>query len=839
MSWAHGITKVYRLAQPDLTPPEPDAADLQDLRGRVGEVEDQQGLMNRMDTTCPARGDYRATAHGLVWLKPTNNGRVATLLTNFTATITAQIVEDDGADTHLRFALTAQRQGETSCFEIPAAQFASMGWVTEHLGAQAILMPGMTLRDHARAAIQILSQNIARRRVYTHLGWCKLGERWYYLHADGAIGAQGQIDDIAVALGQALTAYRLPPPLAGEARCAAIRASLALLDVAPDSVTIPLYGAIWRVVLGDVDGSLHLVGPTGQGKTALAALAQQHCGAGLDARHLPASWTSTGNALEGIAFQAKDTVLVVDDFCPTGSQADIARYHRDADRLLRAQGNRSGRQRMRADSTLRPMKPPRGLILSTGEDIPRGHSLRARVFILDVSPGMVDWERLTACQGDADTGVYAQALAGFVHWLAPRYGEVIQGLPAELRALRQQAVHGGHRRTPDMVANLAVGMQYLLAYAHDCGALALEECRAYWERAWQALGDAAAAQDEHQAGEEPTSRFLTLLTGAIAGGHAHVADAKTLEHPTNGSNQDHDSSQDRDPMYWGWRERTIGTGDNARDEWHPLGPCIGWVHDTWLYLEPEAAFHTVQRFAEGQQAPLSITQRTLWKRMGEHGMLVTQPSQRQHTVSRDIGPDHKSKRVLAMSVALLAPGNSISSMQGSNSQKNKADWPHCFPAWYATKQYATSDTISMPDHAVSPPNASEEGHTVFTPDLPTDFGEGTVGKNEPQLLEKSVPYTVHTDHTVFQDNIGAQHGEEGISCPPHYTGPPPRGVLMSGRWVWLYQQDGSPRYDRPVQIRRVRHLDGQTDIQWAPSPTEELRWHDGRLCVVVARETQA
>ena len=56
----------------------------------------------------------------------------------------------------------------------------------------------------------------------------------------------------------------------------------------------------------------------------------------MDARHLPASWLSTGNALEGIAFQAK---------------ADIACQHKEADRLLRAQGNRSGRQRMRTDST--------------------------------------------------------------------------------------------------------------------------------------------------------------------------------------------------------------------------------------------------------------------------------------------------------------------------------------------------------------------------------------------------------------------------------------------------------------------------------------------------------
>src|SRR6185436_13476176 len=111
----------------------------------------------------------------------------------------------------------------------------------------------------------------------------------------------------------------------------------------------------------------------------LAALAQQHYGAGMDSRHLPASWSSTGNSLEGLAFAAADALLVVDDFAPGGTTADVARMHREADRLLRAQGNRSGRMRMRADATLRPPKPPRGIILSTGEDVPRGQSLRARL----------------------------------------------------------------------------------------------------------------------------------------------------------------------------------------------------------------------------------------------------------------------------------------------------------------------------------------------------------------------------------------------------------------------------------------------------------------------------
>jgi Domain of unknown function (DUF927) len=365
------------------------------------------------------------------------------------------------------------------------------------------------------------------------------------------------------------------------------------------------------------------VGPTGQGKSEIAALIQQHWGAAMDARHLPASWLSTGNALEGIAFQAKDAVLVVDDFCPAGVKADIARQHKEADRLLRAQGNRSGRQRMRTDSTVRPPKPPRGLILSTGEDTLRGQSLRARILILDVAPGMMQWDKLTPCQDDAAAGVYTQALAGFVQWLAPRYGEVLQGIQSELRALRQQSLHDGHRRTPDIVANLALGMQYVLAYAHASGAFTREECRTYWERTWQALGNASTAQHEHQAGEEPVGRFRALLSAALSAGLAHVADASTRTDPP------------ATPQHWGWRGHEQRIGEDTTMVWQPLGACIGWLHGERLYLDPEAVFSVVQRLAESQQAPLPITQQTLWKRMHEQGLL-----RRENWPAKESGATH-------------------------------------------------------------------------------------------------------------------------------------------------------------------------------------------------------
>ena len=139
----------------------------------------------------------------------------------------------------------------------------------------------------------------------------------------------------------------------------AVRASLSLLDLGPLRLTAMLLSTVARAPLAPADFAVYFAGPSGVFKSEIAALVQQHWGAGLDARHLPGSWTSTGNSLEALAFAAKDAVLVVDDFAPGGAAQDVQRLHRDAARLLRAQGNSAGRQRMRPDGTLRAMRPPR------------------------------------------------------------------------------------------------------------------------------------------------------------------------------------------------------------------------------------------------------------------------------------------------------------------------------------------------------------------------------------------------------------------------------------------------------------------------------------------------
>jgi hypothetical protein len=57
--------------------------------------------------------------------------------------ITAEIWRDDDVDVTREFEIEAQLDGQTRRLVIAAAQLASMKWVTERLGARAVIAAGM------------------------------------------------------------------------------------------------------------------------------------------------------------------------------------------------------------------------------------------------------------------------------------------------------------------------------------------------------------------------------------------------------------------------------------------------------------------------------------------------------------------------------------------------------------------------------------------------------------------------------------------------------------------------------------------------------------------------
>ena len=565
-------------------------------------------------------GQYQIMHGAIHRNKETHDGDIPIKLCNFVARIVVEVMRDDGASVESYFIIEGWRASGAALgrTEVPFSEFARLAWVTDAWGNLAWIEAGVTNRDHLRAAIQQLSGEVPRRTVYGHTGWRSIDGEWLYLHRAGALGADGNQPDIEVDAGAGhMLHYRLPDPSADIK--AAVRASLMLLDIAPSN---PPFGAcilsaIYRAPLAEcasIDVSLFLSGQTGAMKSEVSALALQHFGSDFGARAIPGNWTDTPTDLEMKAHAAKDAIFVVDDFKPNGRpKAEADRMHSLSDRIFRGVGNGASRGRRTANLKQRPDYPARGFVVASGEDLPRGQSCRARLLIAEARRGDVNTTLLTQLQQAGHSGLLAQAMAGYIQWLAPQLPELKATLKAILIAERSAAIQAGlngdHDRVPDNAAQFIIGARFLALFAKHVGAT--DDAEALFERVKAAIYQTARAQGEHLADQDEIHRFFALLSAAIASGRAHAASIDSLKEPV------------LSPESWGWR---------LRGQYHePQGNLIGWTEDTKLYLDADSAFAAVAMMARDQGESFTMTQGVLWKRFADRGLLIEQ--------RRDTKPD--------------------------------------------------------------------------------------------------------------------------------------------------------------------------------------------------------
>ena len=573
-----------------------------------------------------SRAEYTVDNGNMVWSKPTKNGPVPVYLSNFAARIVSDVQRDDGAETTREYELFVTLHNEVLRFPISAAEFGSLRWVDDQLGAGAMIEPGQAMR--MLAAIKAMSDDFIKRKVYAHTGWRRIGDDYVYLHGAGAIGTIGTVENIKTDLDSiGLSRYVLPDPIDDQD---AVRASLAIIDITVKPVTMLLLGTVYRAPLGAVGHTSYLVGQTGSFKTALSALAAQHFGADMHANALPASWMDTANSIEALSFHCKDGLLVVDDFAPQAT-VDTAKLHQSAARFIRAQGNLMGRKRMRADTSLRPSKPPRGSTLSSGEDIPLGHSVRARLVIAEIKKDDVDVDRLTEAQRQAADGVFAQAMAGYIKWLAPRIAEIQKNSNQEIADLRNR-FHSAHARTPDAFAEIMRGWQYFLQYAVEIGAVSEAEAQGILKQAFSAMGELLEIQEAHQQAADPVTKFFRFLSSAISAGNAHIAGMEQVI--------------PLEPESWGWRSR----GHGMSSSWESRGSQIGWLDGDDLWLDPDAALKAANDMAS-PTGKITTSANTLVKRMGDEGKLVTVGKDRNRTRKTIRG--QRKENLIHVSASLL------------------------------------------------------------------------------------------------------------------------------------------------------------------------------------------
>lgn len=562
------------------------------------------------DSTPDDDSPYTVERGRLCFIKETKDGPVVLPLCNFNASISEEVVIDDGTETTRAFLIDGRLSagGSLPTARVIADRFGRMDWILQSWGVDAVISAGMSAKDRLREAIQVLSRDVKRRRIFAHTGWREIEGQWIFLSANGAVG----VDGFEVELGGELSRYQLPSIPENEIE--AVRISLDLLGTAPAVVSFPLLAGIYRAPLASVlplDVALWIEGITGSLKSTLAALFLCHYGS-FERTNPPENWSSTANALEKSAFTLKDMPLLVDDFAPAA--LDRRELQAKAARLLRAQGNLAGRGRLKSDLTTRPAYPPRGLIIGTGEARPSGRSILARTLVLDLDRKHINFDQLNASQAAADR--LPHAMAGFVRWLAPQMPTLRSCLRDAFSKARQRALGiGSHLRIPEVLAHLWVGLDCVLSYATEIGACSSSRGDELRHQGWAALLERAKTQNLLIEEERPARLFLQVLASLIT------------------------------------QKRVLLVPKNHRIEPdNPAYPAIGWFDSEHLYLIPEAAFQVVGRFAREGGEAFPVSEQTLRSDLVKEGVAVRERG-RNTVVARAGGGMH---RVLKLSRAAAA-----------------------------------------------------------------------------------------------------------------------------------------------------------------------------------------
>ncbi|MHC1694079.1 MAG: hypothetical protein AB9835_02130 [Eubacteriales bacterium] len=520
-------------------------------------------------------------------------------IANFVAKPREEIILDDGVETKRIFVIEGISQGGNvlPAIEVNAEDFYTLNWLIPKWGIAVNVYPPISNMNILRSAIQRLAANTASKTYYNHIGFRNIDGQWVYLHAGGCIGK----DDISVDVQTYLSKYCLPE--SDPNPFDSIQASIDLLELAPMEVTLPLLYLMYLAPLNEafkicnIEPSfiLWLYGRSGTRKTSLATLFLNHFGE--FSKSPPASFRDTINSLEKKSFLCKDAPLCVDDYFPSDSKREKEKLIQTAQALIRMYGDKGSKGRMNADSSLRAEYPPRGVCLTTAEDLISGHSSMARLLPVEIKKNAVDLEKLTKAQNESYK--LSQAMYSYISWLIPIMDALPMQLKIQFEKIRNQLsginVHG---RAIEIIAWMQIAYNLFLKYAESVGVVEAADIKTRLNESMEILTKINTTNLTEE--EKPEILYLNILLSLLASKHYSLKDINSLSSAPS---------------------RTI---------------MLGYEDELSFYLNPDFTFTQICKELQSQGKTFPITKNSLNQALDDAGLINVEVTnnERKKTVNK-------------------------------------------------------------------------------------------------------------------------------------------------------------------------------------------------------------
>lgn len=403
--------------------------------------------------------------------------------------------------------------------KLPAAELATIKWIPSYLGLDAIVYPRK--KQEFTLIMKNLFRSVKSKTVFCNTGWIKDTENNYeYIDYSGGI----ENSAVDVCLEEHLSKYSISREEFNVID--ATKESHNILNVVDKEISYTLLGLTYLSPLLEFIGkklrlpefTVWMYGFTGTRKTTLAKLVLSHFGDFLN--WVPASFNDTYSSIEIRAHALKDTLILLDDFCPQQSYKETQNINTIAEKVIRAFGDRTSRGR--STVTLENQKKfiPRGMMLITGETVVPGNSTVARLITLELKKNSINLKELSKAQENAK--LLSVSMREYIKWIKKEvnsdYTDFLDAIECiyngYLEDLRESIINA-HGRAYEAYAFLLLGLNMMYQFFESIGLLTEEETEKELEEARLAFIKQIEASYENSKENNPVDVFLNAVKELI------------------------------------------------------------------------------------------------------------------------------------------------------------------------------------------------------------------------------------------------------------------------------------------------------------------------------------
>lgn len=455
----------------------------------------------------------------------------------------------------------------------------------------------------------------ARERVYTTTGWRHSEFGDYFVHAGGAITANGTLP-LRTRMVGGIEYLRVGEPTQdpSELRAAWEGGTTPLREKLPARVMAPLLGLVWRAPFAPVPHVAYLSGAPGSGKSTCARLGMHYFAPELVQQEgspkTILSATAAGGSQSGIGLMrvvrsADYMPVLADDFVDIDAKKAEARLENLVRSLFDGGGHVAGKARGGVTAQGRV----NASVIATGQIGVTGSALQ-RLFTISLNPGEIPDSTATFMDLEEKGRRDARALLGaaLLQWLATNrekvrseYFDPQSTSKLSLRALtaawtrRLVGVPHNDGAKGRMITAAVVsvhGISLMLRMLMDHSAITRDEANDFY--AWAEAGIDEGIRLQDPGSGDPALLTMELIREALASQSAHI------------TSTDGEAPENAEQL--GWSRR----GKAPNDVLVPSGPKIGTIKvqedgTARLYLFPMVTFEVVKKVAAGAGMGFSDT----------------------------------------------------------------------------------------------------------------------------------------------------------------------------------------------------------------------------------------